>query len=98
MIRQLSIALAVLTIFTVAAAEVTAPVRISTGMISGEQRGDVRVFLGIPYAAPPLGDLRWKPPVQHSPWAQVLPCVKFSPGCPQPPKIPAYGDLGEMSE
>jgi polyhydroxybutyrate depolymerase len=37
-------------------------VRIASGPITGEERDGVRSFKGIPFAAPPLGDLRWKPP------------------------------------
>jgi Carboxylesterase family len=32
----------------------------------------IHEFLGIPYAAPPVGDLRWQPPFHHSPWLQDI--------------------------
>jgi para-nitrobenzyl esterase len=57
---------------------------------SGPVRGTVssagvREFLGIPYAAPPVGDLRWRPPVKHAPWLAPLETTQFANHCPQPP-------------
>ena len=37
-------------------------VKIDTGTVAGKSEGAIDAFLGIPYAAPPVGDLRWKPP------------------------------------
>ena len=39
--------------------------------------GGVRAFRGIPYAKPPLGTLRWKPPVPPTPWKGVRDAVRF---------------------
>jgi para-nitrobenzyl esterase len=44
----------------------------------------VREFLGIPYAAAPVGDLRWRPPVPRAPWFQTLDATQFAKHCPQP--------------
>jgi para-nitrobenzyl esterase len=57
---------------------------------SGPVRGSVtsagvREFLGIPYAAPPVGNLRWRPPVPHAPWFAPLEATQFANHCPQPP-------------
>lgn len=41
----------------------------SGGLVRGEARGDVRVWKGIPYAAPPVGPLRFRPPAPAVPWA-----------------------------
>ena len=41
-------------------------------------------FLGIPYAAPPVGALRWSPPVPHAPWFEPLDATEFANHCPQP--------------
>lgn len=46
--------------------------------------GDVRVFRGIPYAKPPVGPLRWRPPEPPAPWTDVRDATAFSPNCPQP--------------
>ena len=43
----------------------------------------VATFLGIPFAAPPLGNLRFMPPVTVSPWKETLLADKFAPVCPQ---------------
>lgn len=57
-------------------------IRIESGLISGKTIGDtakeVRAYLGIPYAAPPVGDLRWKPPQPIVPWSGVRDCTQYS--------------------
>ena len=59
-------------------------VRLDSGPISGMGSDDVRMFLGIPYAAPPVGELRWKPPQEVTSWTQVRASTAFGPSCPQP--------------
>jgi len=70
------------------------------GMIG--QIGDiVRIYRGIPYAAPPLGNLRWKPPQPVTPWQGIRECTVFSPMAPQLfPSVALYGSIPEsgMSE
>ncbi len=58
--------------------------RIDSGPISGTAHDDVRTYLGIPYAAPPVGVLRWRPPQPVAAWKEVRPCTEFGPACPQP--------------
>jgi para-nitrobenzyl esterase len=55
----------------------------STGAISGRLDGDVYAFLGIPYVAPPLGALRWRPPEPDTCWPGVRPATSYGPMCPQ---------------
>jgi len=55
------------------------------GRVGGVEKSDVREFLGIPYAAPPIGDLRWKPPQIHAPWPDILDATKFRGHCAQSP-------------
>ncbi|HEY3757398.1 MAG TPA: carboxylesterase family protein [Opitutaceae bacterium] len=59
-------------------------VRIRTGVVEGSQTGPIRVFLGIPYAAPPAGELRWKPPMPPASWHGVRPAKAFGPHAMQP--------------
>ena len=57
------------------------PVATSLGPVVGvdAQDASVEVFKGIPYAAPPVGDLRWRPPAPASEWSEVRRCDKFGP-------------------
>ena len=61
--------------------EKTGIVTLSDGQVQGVYNEDksVEVFTGIPYAKPPVGDLRWKPPVAPDPWEGVLVCDEFKP-------------------
>ncbi len=68
-------------------------VTISGGRIAGEEHSGVRSFKGIPFAAPPVGDLRWKPPQPVKPWDGVRDCEKFGAICPQPKSM-----LGQKQE
>jgi para-nitrobenzyl esterase len=63
-----------------------APVRTDAGLVSGVLgRADgVVVFKGIPFGAPPTGELRWKPPQPVAPWDGVRAGDQFGPACIQP--------------
>lgn len=54
-----------------------------SGTILGEPGKEVYIYRGIPYAAPPVGDLRWKPPQPVTPWAGIRECTVFSKIAPQ---------------
>ncbi|MGD9946986.1 MAG: carboxylesterase/lipase family protein [Desulfobulbus sp.] len=58
-------------------------VQLDSGPIRGKVEAGMRMFLGIPYAAPPIGELRWKPPQEVTPWTQVRNGSEFEPSCPQ---------------
>lgn len=53
------------------------------GAVQGIVGSTFRSFLGIPYAAPPVGNLRWKPPQPHAPWSTPLDATKAGSSCPQ---------------
>ena len=72
-------------------------VKTSNGVVEGKGRQDsgVRIFQGIPFAQPPTGDQRWKPPQPVKSWAGVRQAVKFGPRCMQ---HPVFGDMGFRSD
>lgn len=73
-------------------------VSIGSGTLAGQTADGVRRFLGIPYAAPPIGPLRWQPPQPPAPWSGVREATAFGPACPQP-AIRAFGNIpGPQSE
>src|SRR5271166_3344797 len=53
------------------------------GPVKGFLKDGVAEFLGIPYATPPVGDLRWMPPKPHAPWTAVLDATGYGPTCAQ---------------
>jgi para-nitrobenzyl esterase len=54
-----------------------------SGAVQGALDGNVLAFRGIPYAAPPIGDLRWKPPQPPLPWMGTRDASTFGNVCPQ---------------
>jgi para-nitrobenzyl esterase len=58
-------------------------VQTRSGAVAGRAVGPVDEWLGIPYAAPPVGDLRWRSPAPVAPWSGVLSATRFGPECPQ---------------
>ncbi|MFF7631670.1 carboxylesterase/lipase family protein [Kitasatospora sp. NPDC008050] len=55
----------------------------SVGRVQGLPQGGVCSYLGVPYAAPPTGALRFEPPVPAAPWHGTLQATAARPGCPQ---------------
>ena len=60
-------------------------VETKSGKVQGYFNRGVIKFKGIPYAAPPIGNLRFKPPHNIEPWENIRDATKYSPVCPQPP-------------
>ena len=56
---------------------------IDSGPVSGVEANGVISFKGIPYAAPPVGKLRWRVPQPVKPWAAMLDARAFGPACMQ---------------
>ena len=81
----------------------TDPVKTESGLVSGAPGTNpaVRVYKGIPYAAPPTGELRWKPPRPAAHWEGTRQATTFSKVCmqlPYPPESIYYRPSQPMSE
>ena len=61
----------------------TSTVHIESGKIHGSTIGDLTVYKGVPFAAPPLGNLRWREPQPFAPWDGVRAATSFAPACMQ---------------
>jgi len=82
-------------------AAITDPVKTDNGLVSGVAGAnpEVRVYKGIPFAAPPVGDLRWHAPKAAANWEGVRAADKFGPICMQRrPGTAANGASSAMSE
>jgi para-nitrobenzyl esterase len=58
-------------------------VETASGPIQGRSKEDVFLFAGVPYAEPPVGNLRFKAPMPHTPWREPREALKFGPAAPQ---------------
>ena len=88
------------TVIPATAGALAAQVRTAAGLVEGatDQTTGVRSFLGVPFAAPPVGDLRWRPPQPPAAWEGVRKATSFGPRCMQ---APIFGDMifrDEVSE
>jgi para-nitrobenzyl esterase len=82
-------ALAALAVFALTAAPALGSsgrpvVATDAGSVRGVDTGAMQEFLGIPYAAPPVGALRWQPPAPAAAWSGVRDASAFAPHCAQP--------------
>jgi para-nitrobenzyl esterase len=76
-------------------------VRAPIGPVEGEANENLLVFKGLPYALPPVGAARWKPPVAMPAWSEVRSAKRFAPACVQPRPRPDSiyaNEHAEMSE
>jgi para-nitrobenzyl esterase len=85
------------------ATETRPQVRVRGGMLQGVTGASSRVaaYKGIPYAEPPTGDLRWRPPVPSHAWTGVRDAREFGHACLQPPQRPTSiysGGMASLSE
>ena len=85
MLRSLAGALAVTILLTIPTLAADAPkATIDTGVLTGAGDGSIDVYKGIPYAAPPMGGLRWEPPAAPAAWSGTRDATAFGAICPQP--------------
>jgi len=63
----------------------TPPVKVAGCQTIGFDLSEVSAYLGVPFAAPPVGDLRWREPQPVAPWRGVRSAQAFSPACAQTP-------------
>ena len=75
-------------------------VKFADGTVRGVQEDGIFVFRGIPYAAPPVGKLRWQLPQPVTAWQGVRSASSSGPACPQPEvsELDGGGDLGKIDE
>ena len=78
---------------------VTGIVTVEQGQLTGvcSSDGAVEVFAGIPYAKPPVGELRWREPQEPEPWSGVRACDTFAPMSMQVRSSPIFDSLAEIA-
>jgi len=69
-----------------------------SGPVQGAQQGDLTVYEGMPFAAPPVGKLRWRAPQSVAPWSALKVLDHFGPNCMQKGMYPSDQPTGEVSE
>ncbi len=75
--------------------------KVETGALAGRMIDGVAIYKNIPFAAPPIGDLRWAPPQPAQAWSGVRDAADYGPACPQkliPGRPNIGGYMGPISE
>jgi len=83
MVRSLFLSILISTSTLFFAASSAPQVKTRSGTVEGKDDGKVKAFLGIPYATPPVGDLRWKAPQPLAKWSGVKKATEFGYHCMQ---------------
>lgn len=78
----------------IAAPQVTSVLKTDGGPVRGVEQGAMNAYLGIPYAAPPVGNLRWMPPKKPASWTSVLDASKFASSCAQNADLGVFAKAG----
>jgi para-nitrobenzyl esterase len=72
----------------------TSVISTASGPVSGLDDGSLVAWLGLPYAAPPVGDLRWRPPEASEKWKDVLKADHLAPACLQNGNLGVFATPG----
>ncbi len=96
--KHLRIGSLALILSAVATAWAGTTAHIQQGILQGTQEGALTVFRAIPFAAPPVGDLRWRAPQPAAAWQGIRPADKFAPQCVQGGFGPPASDGPKTSE
>jgi para-nitrobenzyl esterase len=91
-----TVVVALLTLPVQAALAQVTQARVTGGMVSGVVEDNIGVFKGIPFAAPPVGELRWKAPAPVQAWSGVKKADAFAHACMQPAN--SQGNTAPVSE
>jgi para-nitrobenzyl esterase len=94
----LSIAATAIAPRSIAADRAGPVVRTAEGPVQGFARNGIDQFLGIPYAAPPIGGLRWQPPKPHAAWTEALSATRFGNTCPQITELGVFAGPVSLTE
>jgi para-nitrobenzyl esterase len=73
-------------------------VNTAEGPVRGYTQNGVNIFLGIPYAAPPIGNLRWQPPMAVKRWKDTLDATRYAATCPQVTELGAFAGPSSVNE
>ncbi len=71
------------TLCLVAATTWARPASIESGVLDGVMKDGLTIYMGVPFAAPPLGELRWREPQPVAPWKGTRKATSFAPACMQ---------------
>src|SRR5215510_8289053 len=71
---------------------------VAQGKLHGATAGQVTSFKGVPFAAPPVGELRWKPPAAAPAWTGVREATAFGPACMQMGRARAGGGANQSED
>jgi para-nitrobenzyl esterase len=94
-VRSIALILLALLPVKAALADIT-QAKVTGGAVSGTAENGISIFKGIPFAAPPVGDLRWKSPAPVKPWSGVKKADTFADACMQPPH--SQGNTAPVNE
>jgi para-nitrobenzyl esterase len=81
---------AVFAVLALASFASAAPVQTTGGLVEGTVTDGIAIYKGVPFAAPPVGDLRWRAPQPVVPWSDVKKADQFAPACPQDQSLNAF--------